>query len=151
MDFLKVTAEKLVPIVIILALIGIALSDEKRRIIPNVLLAVIAIAGIYENFENLVFYLISSFYFLTVFFVIYKKTGGMGFGDVKFVTVLSFLLGFWRFIITALAGTMSAIIYRLLINRKCQLQNNVMYEKIPYGTFLALSAIVIYLIKEIKK
>jgi leader peptidase (prepilin peptidase)/N-methyltransferase len=147
-------AGRIVPAAACAGLLGIAASDLAKRKIPNILLIAIAAAGILENYRSPAVPLLVSAYFFTAYYAVYKSVGGMGFGDVKLAGVLSFLLGFRHFMAAALAGTSGAMLYGLASGGKhpasdaCQKGKS---ARIPYGTFIAMSAFVSYIMKELKR
>ena len=130
---------------IILLLILVTFFDIRYLIIPDKILLLIA-AGIVIlklNLHMTDFYwlLITAFGLTSFFAILYVVSKGkwMGFGDIKFIFLMGFLLGYpmgYLAIVTAiwLAAIFSII---LLVQKKATAKT-----EIPFGSFLSASTII---------
>jgi len=130
---------------IILLLILIAFFDIRYFIIPDKILALLAIAAVSlklltdnADFPHL---LISTLGLTTFFAILYIASKGkwIGLGDIKLIFLMGFLLGYpmnYLAIVTAIwLATIFSII--LLIQKKATAKT-----KIPFGSFLSIATII---------
>ncbi|MCL2793557.1 MAG: A24 family peptidase [Spirochaetaceae bacterium] len=128
--------------------IAIGMIDIKTYRIPDVLLLVLFVILVFFDFlkgHNFVLLnLFSGAVIFTIFFVIYYFVGRMGFGDVKYVAVLSYGLGFKGVYVAVVIATVSCLLLFLIgyffldWTRK---------TKLPFAPFLsagAISSIIIF-------
>jgi prepilin signal peptidase PulO-like enzyme (type II secretory pathway) len=130
-------------LVIICFCIGIAVIDLKTYRIPDVLLIsfvlfMIIIEG-RQPYTLLVWRLGTALVSLLLFGSVWYFTRGIGFGDVKYATVLGYLLGpgmlVQAFIATAFLGIIVYILGIILFNWPKT-------KKIPYAPFLSAGAVI---------
>lgn len=128
---------------VISSLIVIFFSDANYEIIPDKVLAPLAVASIILNFNtNFLSFLLSGIGGFIFFLLIYliSRGGAMGFGDVKFAGVLGLVLGYpltlISFYLSFLTGGIVGLI--LVLWKKKKLKG----DTIPFGPFLSLGAIV---------
>ncbi len=116
----------------------------------------------YENLPFILFFGILSLYalngslpgtenvfiglgFFVIFFLIsFIYPGGMGLGDVFYITVYSFLVGhpYWIFFLNS--SYILALVGSLLVLKKGE---NFLKMKIPMGFFYGISVLITYVIK----
>ena len=97
-------------IFLFLFLILISVADIRFYKIPDSLLlslfALLVSLDVKTDFNNILIHIASAILMFLIFFLIYKTVGGLGFGDVKFVGVLSyamdFKIGVYAFLIASL-------------------------------------------------
>ncbi|WP_121875392.1 prepilin peptidase [Petrotoga olearia] len=114
------------------SLLYIGLYDYFAFIIPDLgIIAILVIALL--NFES-----INLLYMITIFFITfyYWRNGKMGFGDVKFLSVLSLLLGIYIFPLIIVS-----IILIILSNTKKKV------TKVPLGFYIMLSTFILYIFR----
>lgn len=125
--------------------------DLETMIIPDILLAVGFATGVMHlfvkvaslNIEQSFWHIIWGLIWFSLFFLIYffTKSKGMGFGDVKYAGVIGFIFGpisFYVILNSFIVGGIWASV--LVLMRKKTLK-----ERIPFGPFLSLSAIIFLL------
>ena len=85
-------------IFLFLFLILISVADIRFYKIPDSLLlslfALLVSLDVKTDFNNILIHIASAILMFLIFFLIYKTVGGLGFGDVKFVGVLSYAMDF---------------------------------------------------------
>jgi leader peptidase (prepilin peptidase) / N-methyltransferase len=138
------SAELLSGLVMVAALVAVAAIDLEHRIVPNRVLAPVAVAGLLvwaiadldRLSENLIAGVVAGG-FLLVFAVAYPA--GMGMGDVKLAAVMGFFLGrsvapalFLSFAVGAVVG-IAIMLARGASARK---------HAIPFAPYLALGGVV---------
>jgi len=129
-------------VVITIFCIVIAIYDLKTLRIPDAFIIIFSIAMILTERNILNYINVSHFAALTLSFLLFGSlwcyTQGIGFGDVKFASILGFFLGMenivYAFFITACTGILIYLIGVLIL----QLPKN---TKIPYAPFLSAGAL----------
>ncbi len=138
-----------------LLMLLIAIIDWKHLVIPNQIVIVGFILGLaikaLVNSTILVNAIISSIGSLIMVAIIlllsnrFFKKKTMGWGDVKLAAVIGLFLGFQNFLIVlwlaAIIGTFYGTFIVLKNNHKSQIDNRQL--KIPFGSFLAITACVV--------
>lgn len=81
--------------------------------------------------------------FFLVFFLIYSFTDGLGFGDVKLISLIAYSSGFWNTCIISIVACIVGLIFFLIrfIQKKYIL-------KIPFAPFLTAGTLIAF-IKEV--
>ena len=82
---------------------------------------------------------------MLVFFIltwITTKKQPLGFGDLQLIIVLGIWLGPMKILLTIFFGSILGIIYWIILLSYGGYSKNM---KLPFGTFLCLSAIIVYL------
>lgn len=135
-------------------LLCVAFIDLEHTFIPDrfqVLLAIMGIAAIVLNFcgfddgiawhERLIGAGASAAVFLAIYFgsILVLKREGMGFGDVKLVTVVGLILG-WKNMI--LAVLIAAVVGSIILMIARRVRNDEKQHEYPFGPFLVLGMIV---------
>ena len=82
-----------------------------------------------------------SFIFIITWF--FTKKQPLGFGDLQLISVLGLLLGPLKVLITLFFAAILGIIYWIILSFKNGYDKNL---KLPFGTFLAVTAIIMYLV-----
>ncbi|WP_081429288.1 prepilin peptidase [Petrotoga mobilis] len=114
------------------SLLYIGLYDYFTFIIPDLgIVVILAIALLNFDYFNLIFTIIT---FLITFY--YWRNGKMGFGDVKFLSVLSLLIGIYIFPVLIIS-----IILIILSNTKKKV------TKVPLGFYVMLSTFILYIFR----
>ena len=128
-------------------LIVILITDLKYRIIPDEMVAVLAISAfiyLYFSFGLSITFLVSVLSGLTLFsiflaLVIVTKGKGMGLGDVKYAFYMGLALGFPNiipaFYLSFLTGALISLILVITERKK-------MKSKIAFGPYLVLSTFI---------
>lgn len=89
--------------------------------------------------------LISSLAFFLLFGGIYYFWGGLGFGDVKLVTCISYVAGFMSTVIICFIASLFGLIFFVLLQKfKVEKQS-----KIPFAPFLAFAYCVVIIVRSI--
>jgi len=114
------------------SLLYIGLYDYFTFIIPDLgIVAILAIALLNFDYFNLFYTIIT---FLITFY--YWRNGKMGFGDVKFLSVLSLLVGIYIFPLIIIS-----IILIIFSNTKKKV------TKVPLGFYIMLSTFILYTLR----
>lgn len=144
--------ESLFFIIIANLLLCVAVIDYKYFIIPyeisisiflTLIPYVIINSNLKYNFYGMLFgvaYLLSIF-ILTWFFT---KKQPIGFGDIILIMLLGLWLGPMKILLTIFIAAITGIIFWVILSL---VKGYTKQKKLPFGTFLSLSAIIIYLIK----
>lgn len=127
--------------------IFLVIYDIKKLILPDYLLISLFLTLFFCDIiikPNLILYnILSSFlggtFFLFIYFITKK---GIGLGDVKFSIVIGYFLGIKLWIFSILVSCFSAIFFYLLTMKLFKWNKN---TKIPFGPFLAVSSIIVYI------
>jgi len=131
---------------LIALIIPITVSDIVYRKIPNRLLLIfLPVFFIYRFFFPLVPYW-SSFQgalvaFALVFSIILLSKGGMGAGDLKYFTLLGFILGWQQFLLLFFLSTLYGALYGSLIMVIKKASRKL---RIPFGPFIGMAAMTVY-------
>lgn len=137
-------------IVFISMLIIIIISDYQTMIIPDIILIFFSLILVFLKFmmfgiENVGIQLLhglAAFTFMLLIKIIgdflFKKES-MGGGDIKLMAVFGFVLGFPMSIISVFLASFIALPISLIILKTTK------SHEIPFGPFLAISAIIIFL------
>ena len=133
-------------------LISIAIIDYKYFIIPLSLLISIIIINFpfifFSSPKNIMTHLyggIIGLGYLSIVFIltwITTKKQPLGFGDLQLIIVLGIWLGPMKILLTIFFGSILGIIYWIILLSHGGYSKNM---KLPFGTFLCLSAIIVYL------
>lgn len=127
----------------------IAVVDFYKLIIPNVLLislSLITILLLFNNTTNVLLdltisvLLTSSFLFINYFYKKYKSVQGIGFGDIKYIAILSLLFTFPYSLIGLWISAVIALPLTYVIRHISTLYQSEI--KIPFGAFLSLGYII---------
>ena len=133
-------------------LFAICIIDYKYYIIPfQISLTIIFILLPYIIFfSNTIYHiygmLIGLSYLLFIFLITWLiiKKQPIGFGDIQLIILLGLWLGPLKILLTIFIAAFSGIIYWLLL---IIIKGYTSNRKLPFGTFLSISAIIVYLIK----
>tara|TARA_B100000700_G_C14803022_1_gene741519 strand:- start:196 stop:864 length:669 start_codon:yes stop_codon:yes gene_type:complete len=134
-------------------LICIAVIDYNFFIIPLSLL----LFGIIINIPFIIFFSSNSIYthlygslfglgYLSIVFILtwfFTKKQPLGFGDLQLIILLGIWLGPFKVLLTIFFGSILGLIYLLIISLFSGYPKN---PKLPFGTFLCIASIIIYLI-----
>lgn len=139
-------------IIIANLLLCIAVIDYKHFIIPyeisiSIFLTLIPFMIINSNLKyNFYGMLIGVGYLLLIFILtwFFTKKQPIGFGDIKLIILLGLWLGPVKIILTIFIAAIIGIIFWFILSL---IKGFTKQKKLPFGTFLSLSAIIIYLIK----
>lgn len=116
--------------------------DLKFMLLPDiVMLPGIIISIIYALIYGFPYNFISALGFAVAFYalgVIFK--GGLGFGDVELIVIISLLLGFYETLSVVILSSLIGTIYGLYLIKK---ENAGMRTKIPFGPFLISSFLLV--------
>lgn len=127
----------------------IAVVDFYKLIIPNVLLIFLSLITILLLFNNttnissdflISISLITLFLFVNFFYKKYKSVQGIGFGDIKYIAVLSLLFTFPYSLIGLWISAVIALPLTYVIRHISTLYKSEI--KIPFGAFLSLGYII---------
>jgi len=149
LTFLKygLTAEFIILIILISALITVSFIDIDKQIIPNEITfslitngLILALIFDHISFINSVLGLIIPGGLLLLIALIYKK--GMGLGDVKLVAMIGVFIG-WKFaLLSIFIGALIGSIYGVYMMIKTGMDRK---TRIPFGPFISLGAVVMIL------
>lgn len=131
--------------------IPISIIDIKTLKIPNMLLfgyllTLFTIDIYHHSYCTLVVSLISSMAIFLLFYAIYFFIGGIGFGDVKYISIIGYALGFQKGIYACLIASLIGIVFfasLYLISLKRQKNSTISRGKIPFGPFLSFGLVFI--------
>ncbi len=116
--------------------------DLKFMLLPDVvMLPGIIISIIYALIYGFPYNFISALGFAVAFYAlgaIFK--GGLGFGDVELIVIISLLLGFYETLSVVILSSLIGTIYGLYLIKK---ENAGMRTKIPFGPFLISSFLLV--------
>lgn len=119
----------------------ISAFDLKYLLIPDFLLISFLIVSIGFYFfldKKLILPLVlSGLLFFFIFFLIYRLTNGLGFGDVKFVACLAFAMGFYKSVFAFFCASLLGLVFFLLVH-----VFNKKIKRIPFAPFLTASSMV---------
>ena len=144
--------ESILFIIISSLLLAISLIDYKYYIIPfQISISMILILIPYTLFYSNTLYhiygmLIGLGYLLFIFLLtwIVTKKQPIGFGDIQLIILLGLWLGPLKILLTIFLAACLGIIYWLMLSIIKGYTKN---RKLPFGTFLSISSIIVYLIK----
>ena len=144
--------ESLFFIIIANLLLCIAVIDYKYFIIPyeisiSMFLVLIPYIIINSNLKyNLYGMLFGVGYLLSIFILtwFFTKKQPIGFGDIILIMLLGVWLGPMKILLTIFIAAITGIIFWVILSLA---KGYTKQKKLPFGTFLSLSAIIIYLIK----
>ena len=144
--------ESLFFIIIANLLLCIAVIDYKYFIIPyeisiSMFLVLIPYIIINSNLKyNLYGMLFGVGYLLSIFILtwFFTKKQPIGFGDIILIMLLGLWLGPVKILLTIFIAAITGIIFWVILSLA---KGYTKQKKLPFGTFLSLSAIIIYLIK----
>ena len=133
-------------------LLTISIIDYKYYIIPfQISLAILSILIPYTVFfSNIIYHvygmLIGISYLLLIFILtwIVTKKQPIGFGDIQLIILLGLWLGPMKILLTIFLAACLGILYWLILSLMYGYTKN---RKLPFGTFLSISSIVVYLIR----
>jgi len=133
-------------------LLCIAIIDFKHYIIPiklffTILFITLINAIFSQDLLHHVYGMLIGFSYLTfililTWFIIKKQP--MGFGDILLITTLGLWLGPLKILLTIFFSSLLGILYWGLISLKDGYNKN---RKLPFGSFLTITSIIIYIIK----
>ena len=133
-------------------LLCIAVIDYKYFIIPyeisiSMFLVLIPYIIINSNLKyNLYGMLFGVGYLLSIFILtwFFTKKQPIGFGDIILIMLLGLWLGPVKILLTIFIAAITGIIFWVILSLAKGYTQQI---KLPFGTFLSLSAIIIYLVK----
>lgn len=138
-------------IIIVLALL-IGVIDTFTYRIPDWTLIALFICGVlsvaFFNGDEFHLHIISGTLSFSLFFLVYKFKGGLGFGDVKYAAVLGFILGLRCALVAFTIATSAGILFILSVNVARKRDR---LEKIPYGPFLSLGLITMLIYQVVSR
>lgn len=128
--------------IIIVLLLWVSLMDIKYMIIPDILNIILALIGIGMAICNVNFIVdkvLGALIGFTIFMLIAILTNAMGGGDIKLMSALGLIFGVKGILfITIFSFVLGAIVSILLLSFKIKNKK----DKIPFGPFISLSAIL---------
>ena len=132
-------------------LISIIVIDYKYFIIPFELIVSIAIISIpyiiyYSNWEYHIYGMFIGIGYLSFVFIftwIITKKQPLGYGDLQLILILGLWLGPLKILLTIFLGSILGIIYWIYLGLK---NGRIKNLRLPFGTFLSISAIIMYLV-----
>lgn len=131
-------------------LIPVLIIDIKKKIIPDFLILILFLSyiGIYFFTDKtlLSLSLIKSTIIFIVLFTVYKIVGGIGFGDVKLISILGYGFSLPNLYIMLLTASISGIIYILAIQKIKKTKD----IKIAFCPFIFSGVLVSFLIEVIR-
>lgn len=145
---------------LVLKVIGIAVCvlisviDARTYIIPDTLLFILAllffIPDILLDRSHIPMRLIQGSALFLLFAVIYRLTGGLGFGDVKMIGILGYGFGFLPTVMICLCASMSALLFctTTYVISKDKNKDNLLLQKIPFAPFLTIGTAAIFFVQE---
>ena len=129
--------------ILILLCFVISIIDAKKFIIPDILVCGIFLFSMGMDFAfdkaNILSRICFSVLIFLIFFFIYKIKKGLGFGDVKYISALSYGFGFFPCVTGCILASVLGILYFGIKKLK-----GVYITKIPYAPFLSAGVIVSY-------
>ena len=121
----------------------ISIADIRFYKIPDSLLLSLFVLllslDVKSDFDNILIHIASAILMSLIFVLIYKYAGGLGFGDVKFIGVLSYSMGFRTSLYAFLLASLVALVFLL---SKSILSTHKAKIKIPFAPFLSLGSLV---------
>lgn len=89
------------------------------------------------DFENIPFRLANAVIMFIIFFSIHKIGNGLGFGDVKFITILAYTMSFQNSVRALLLSSLLALLFisikKILFGSKTR--------RLPFAPFLSIGSI----------
>lgn len=137
------TSSFLLSLLLIAIIIPVTVSDIIYQRIPNQLLLFFSPLFIIYR----LFYPLNSvwdsllavvFAFVLVLVIILFSKGGMGFGDLKYFTLLAFVFGFFEFLLLFFLSTLYGLIAGLFIMK---VRKTGMKTRIAFGPYIGLAAL----------
>ena len=133
-------------------LIGIAIIDKKKFIIPleltiSSLIIIIMHSLIYGDILSNLSGMIIGLGYLSIIFIItflITKKQTLGYGDLQLIFVLGLWISDIRILLVIFISSLIALIIWIIISIKYGFDRN---RPLPFGTFLSITSIVIYPIK----
>ena len=120
----------------------ISVADIRFYKIPDSLLLSLFILlfsiDVKNDYNNILIHIASAILMFLIFFLIYEYVGGLGFGDVKFISVLSYSMGFRTSVCAFLSAALIALLFlgsKTIIFGKAK-------ARIPFAPFLSLGSLV---------
>lgn len=86
------------------------------------------------------------FFFIRYIYMAIKDTEGLGFGDVKFIAAIGAWVGICGVNYVVLISSVAAIIWSLIYKNNSP--KNIFKTRMPYGSFLAPTTFIIWLLNE---
>lgn len=125
---------------ILIFLIFITFSDIRCYKIPDVLVFSLMLFllsyDIGHAFELTFYNILCAVFFFAIFYVLYRCTKGIGFGDVKLITVLSYGLGFFNLVfIISISALLGLAYFAVNVNKSIR--------RIPFAPFLLLGFLLL--------
>ena len=144
--------ESIVFVLISSFLLTIAIIDYKLYIIPyqislTILFILIPYIILFSNTSyHLYGMLIGLSYLLSIFIItwIVTKKQPIGFGDIQLIILLGLWLGPMKILLTIFLAACLGIFYWMILSMIYGYRRNL---KLPFGTFLSISSIIVYLIQ----
>ena len=139
----------------LLVMFLIALIDWQQLIIPNNIIVVGLISGLLLNImlgtTYVVYNVVSSFVAFGITALV--RIGGswlfkkpiMGMGDVKLAALVGLFLGFQGFLVALWLAAIIGTLYGMIRRKRCQSSQG---EKLPFGSFIAVTSSVVMLFAE---
>lgn len=139
------TASFLLSLLLIALIIPVTVSDIVYQKIPNKLLLFFSpLFIIYRLFYPLTpawdSVLAAIFTFVLVLAIILFSKGGMGFGDLKYYTLLAFVFGFYEFLLLFFLSTLYGLIAGFVIMK---VRKTGLKTKIAFGPYIGLAALTV--------
>lgn len=124
----------------------IALIDFKKYIIPDFLLILLSgifiVLDLFNDPKIILNRLIVAVIVLLLLLLVYKIMGGLGFGDVKYFTVLAYCYGFPMICFVGLIACAAGILFFLI---KAYVFKNKL-EKIPFAPFICFACTLVFIL-----
>jgi len=144
--------ESIVFIIISCMLLCIAIIDYKYLIIPYqlsifIILLILSYIFIFSNpIYHIYGMIIGLGYLLSIFLMtwVITKKQPIGFGDIQLIIVLGLWLGPLKILLTIFMAACLGIIYWMILSL---IKGYSKDRKLPFGTFLSISAIIVYVIR----
>ena len=144
--------ESLVFILVTSLLLSISIIDYKHFIIPyqisiSILLILMPYVIFYSNTSYHIYGMIIGLSYLLLIFILtwlITKKQAIGYGDIQLIILLGLWLGPLKILITIFLSACIGILYWGLLSI---INGYTKHKKLPFGTFLSISSIIVYLIK----
>jgi prepilin signal peptidase PulO-like enzyme (type II secretory pathway) len=120
---------------------AIGLTDIKTYRIPDVLLLLFLTAMQIFNFGHDVFYYadrtVSAAVYFFLFYLIFRYSGGLGFGDVKYAAALGYMLGVKKMLLALFLTSFIALVFYSICIFIFRWDK---HAKVPFAPFLGLGS-----------
>ena len=131
---------------VIIGIVDIASFKIPDMLLAGLFLTLTAIDMVSRSYTPLLMSLASAVALFTLFFITWRCSGGMGFGDVKYAGVIGYALGFQKALYACLAASLLGIVcfvvcYCFSPHRKSGTLKK--KTKIPFGPFLSCGLILL--------